>query len=336
MFLGLIVVVARSNIMIKNKALIISLDFELLWGVRDTRGIEYHQQLINVHKVVPLLLALFEKYNIACTWATVGALSVPDENSFKKIMPSKFPTYKDINLSPYPFLGKMFELTDELLFAPDLINQIIQTPKQELASHTFCHYYCLEQGQTVEQFEADLKANRSIAELYNVNFKSLVFPRNQFNQEYLNACAESGIICYRGNPRHWAYKAESREGRSSFKRAFRLIDAYLPLSGSLRQKVKVDKKSGLFDIPASVFLRPYSVHLSFFEKLRLWRIKWSMTRTAKKSGLFHLWWHPHNFGNNILENLTFLEEILKHFKYLNEQYDFESLTMEQVARQVKK
>lgn len=314
---------------------VLSLDFELIWGVRDSRGIEYHQQLINVHKVVPSLLALFEKYDIACTWAIVGALSVPNKSLFEQIMPRKLPTYKDINLSPYPVLGEMFELADELLFAPNLINQIIQTPKQELASHTFGHYYCLEQGQTVEQFEADLKANRCIADLYAVDFKSLVFPRNQFNQEYLNACFESGIICYRGNSDHWAYKAESRGGRSSFKRVFRLIDAYLPLSGSLRQKVKVDKKSGLFDIPASLFLRPYSMRLSFLEKLRLWRIKLSMTRTAKKGGIFHLWWHPHNFGCNTLENLTFLEEILKHYKHLNEQYDFESLTMEQVALQVK-
>lgn len=120
-----------------------------------------------------------------------------------------------------------------------------------------------------------------------------------------------------------------------FKRAFRLIDAYFPLSGSLRQNVEIDDKSGLVDIPASLFLRPWSKKLSFLEAIRLWRITWSMTRTAKKGGVFHLWWHPHNFGSNMVENLHFLEEILKHYQKLNAKYGFQSATMADVAFQFK-
>ncbi|PTO51483.1 polysaccharide deacetylase [Vibrio splendidus] len=311
---------------------IISLDFELLWGVRDSRGSEYHKQLLNVHKVVPHILSLFERYGIACTWATVGALCVSSEEELYELKPTATPTYDDSIYSPYENLDTMLALDPRMFFASRLVQQIVHTPKQELASHTFCHYYCLEKGQSIEQFKADLNSNLNAVKKFNTKLKSLVFPRNQFNKNYLSACKELGIICYRGNPEHWAYRAESRNDKgNSFRRIFRLLDSYLPLSGSLQQKPTLDLESSMINIPASLFLRPFSKRLFFLEPIRLWRIKWSMTQAAKNGGVFHLWWHPHNFGSNLEENFSFLEEILKHYKYLNCRYGFDSITMENKA-----
>lgn len=45
-------------------------------------------------------------------------------------------------------------------------------------------------------------------------------------------------------------------------------------------------------------LRPYSPRLSFLEGLRLRRIRHEMVHAAKKGELYHLWWHPYNFGAN--------------------------------------
>jgi hypothetical protein len=314
------------------KNFIISLDFELLWGVKDSRGIEYHEQLHNVHQVIPKLLSLFEEYDVSCTWAVVGFLCSTSKSHFQELKPRAIPTYDNIYLSPYTDIDDTLKLDNRLLFAPDLIKHILNTPHQELASHTFCHYYCLEPGQTLKQFNMDLHSNNMVANSYNTSFQSLVFPRNQINKDYLVACAEAGIICYRGNPSHWAYQAESRETRSTLNRAYRLLDCYIPLSGSLRQKVKLDLSSGIVDVPASLFFRPYSHKLRFLDSLKLWRLKWSMTRTAKKGGVFHLWWHPHNFGRNMHVNLKQLEEILKHYNFLNKKYNFKSLTMEQAAK----
>ncbi|VVS94873.1 polysaccharide deacetylase family protein [Desulfoluna spongiiphila] len=311
---------------------VVSLDFELLWGVRDSRGEEYHQQILNVHRVIPELLSLFKTYDVACTWATVGALLSENSHTFEQVKPAQWPSYDNVNFSPYPVLSDMLELKTDLMFASKIVEQIIETPRQELASHTFCHYYCLESGQTLDEFKADLQSNSTAASIHNVTFKSLVFPRNQFNAEYLCACAENGIEAYRGNPSHWAYRAESRGERSIVRRAFRLLDAYLPLSGSLRQRPRRDVDSGMVDVPASLFLRPWSKRLSLLEPLRLWRIKWSMTRTAKKGGIFHLWWHPHNFGANTKQNLKFLEEVLSHYKYLSKRYAFRSVSMVEVAK----
>ena len=52
-----------------------------------------------------------------------------------------------------------------------------------------------------------------------------------------------------------------------------------------------------------------------------------MTNAAKKQSLFHLWWHPHNFGINQEENLYLLADILTHFKKLKKLYGMKSMTM---------
>ena len=61
------------------------------------------------------------------------------------------------NLSPYRY-GRSIQSkeTEELCFAPDLIRRIKETPGQEIGTHTYSHYYCLEPGQGIESFNADL------------------------------------------------------------------------------------------------------------------------------------------------------------------------------------
>lgn len=308
---------------------VISLDFELFWGVRDSRGEEYYQQLLNVHEVVPKLLKLFEKYEISCTWATVGALGAEDYDAFIDSMPEKLPSYENKKFSPFNDLGGLTSLDARILFAPTLVKKINGTERQELASHTFSHYYALEKGQVIEEFEADLVACSTTLSNNSSTIKSLVFPRNQFNPEYLSACKKNGYTTYRGNPSHWAYCAENRKSRSALKRLFRFVDSYIPLSGSLRQRVMLDAKSGMVDVPASIFFRPYNPKLKFLEGLKLRRLKWSMTQTAKKGQVFHLWWHPHNFGKYSTENLMQVEDLLLHFSCLNKKYNFMSVTMDE-------
>jgi hypothetical protein len=50
--------------------------------------------------------------------------------------------------------------------------------------------------------------------------------------------------------------------------------------------------------------------------------------------LFHLWWHPHNFGKNTDQNMSFLRSILDHYKTLEEKFVFRSATMAEVAERV--
>ena len=80
----------------------ISLDFELFWGVRDHRTLEnYGSNISNVHQVVPRLLALFEKYDVHCTWATVGFLFFNDKKEMLPYLPSSRPGYLQKEYDPY-------------------------------------------------------------------------------------------------------------------------------------------------------------------------------------------------------------------------------------------
>ena len=55
--------------------LIVSLDFELHWGVRDVKTVaQYRENLLGVRRAIPALLATFADYGIHATWATVGFL----------------------------------------------------------------------------------------------------------------------------------------------------------------------------------------------------------------------------------------------------------------------
>lgn len=240
--------------------------------------------------------------------------------------------YENPALSPINNLSQIGEneTQDPYHFGKSLVEMIRETSNQEIGTHTFTHYYCLENGQNQKHFQLDLEAVSSLEKT-----TSLVFPRNQINPHYLHLCKEQGVKAYRGNENNWMYKAHSGEQNSWLKRVCRLIDAYVNISGEHTYCLKNIETEPIVNIPSSRFLRPYNKKLSILEQLRLRRIKKGLTKAAKKNELYHLWWHPHNFGRNTKENLQFLEEILKHVDYLKQKYNFQSMHMRDVTEVVK-
>ncbi len=67
------------------------------------------------------------------------------------------------------------------------------------------------------------------------------------------------------------------------------------------------------------------------EPLRLRRITADLADAATSGRTYHLWWHPHDFGLHLHENLRFLRQILICFDRLRERYGMESRTMEEAA-----
>ena len=67
----------------KISKLVISLDFELHWGVFDAFGDKYNDNILGARKAIPEILALFKKYNINATWAIVGLLFNESKNDFE-------------------------------------------------------------------------------------------------------------------------------------------------------------------------------------------------------------------------------------------------------------
>lgn len=317
---------------------IISLDFELHWGGFEKWPLKsYRSYFLNTRNVIPKMLSLFKAYKTSVTWATVGMLFHQSKDTMLAAAPVVKPSYKMAELSAYDYIkdsgiGRTEE-DDPFHFADSLIREILATPFQELGSHTFAHYYCNEEGQTIEQFKADLRAAQASAKRYNKRLQSLVFPRNQFNDDYLKACYEEGFIAVRDNPRDWFWNIQSTQGESVWKRLNRGIDAYFPIGA--KNTYTLDSLQfcpGLpVRIPASRLLRPYRPKELLLNDLKISRVIDEMETAARKGEVYHLWWHPHNFGHHPMESVEGLKRILDNFTFCKEKYGMTSLSMGEVA-----
>ena len=306
----------------------VSLDFELYWGVRDSRAlVDYQSNLDGVRGAVYAMLQLFSEYQIRATWAAVGFLYFKNREELVSNIPKKIPHYKDEDLSPYDYIISQVELQNKYHFAPDLINQIENCDGQEIATHTFSHYYCLEDGQTYDSFIEDIKSALNVAECSGAKIKSIVFPRNQVRLDYLPELMRLGIVCYRGNEDGWLYRATGQDSNGYFRRLVRFLDSYFNVSGHNLYDLGCGVDGLPLNIPSSRFLRPYSHHLRWFEGYKIKRIKRSMLEAAVNKKVFHLWWHPHNFGVRTEENIGQLEELLQYYRMLHEKYGMQSLNM---------
>ncbi len=318
-------------------ALVVSLDFELHWGVRDKSALDgaYSQNLFGARKAIPRILDVFEEFEVAATWATVGFLFAESRREREEFSPSLRPRYVDERLNAYAEPIGENEGHDPLHFASSLIGQIAKRSRQEIGTHTFSHYYCQEPGETREAFAADLSSAVAIAQRRGIDVRSIVFPRNQFRPGYEEVLKRAGIVCYRGNEPSWMYRPRPRNEETLAVRAPRLLDGYVSLSGpKFVRWDEVLQPNGLCDVRSSMFLRPYTPSRRNFESIRLRRITSGIRAAAENHGIFHLWWHPHNFGTHTQENLDFLRRVLEVFSACRKAHGMRSLSMAGVADMV--
>lgn len=317
-----------------NARLIISLDFELMWGVRDHRTVaDYGDAVLGVRSVLPAMLKRFADARIRATWATVGLLFARTRDDMLDHAPRLRPAYANASLSPYAAIEKEIgrdEAEDPLHYGASLVDRIADTEGQEIATHTFSHYYCLEDGQSLEAFDADLKAARSIAAAGGHQLTSIVFPRNQMTDAHIACCQGNGITCFRGNPDSFAYRPRSGKENTPLVRAIRLLDGIAPVSGS-PQFSQAKLCAGLVDVPASRFLRPWNPRFPAYSRLHVDHVLREMSHAAKTGQSYHLWWHPHNMGRNQERSLAQLDRVIETFVRLRDSHGMQSFNMADIA-----
>jgi hypothetical protein len=319
-------------------ALVISLDFELHWGVRDhvARSDDLYRRLIAARQAVTDMVAVFAMRRIRATWATVGFLFASTRSELTPHLPGDRPTYSRPELDPYIETVGANEEDDPEHLAGSLVELISAGAGQEVGSHTFSHFYCLEPGQSEVAFRADLAAAQSIARWRGLQLTSLVLPRNQWNPAYAGAVLDLGFRCIRGPQRSWAHRAREGSGQSLLHRGARLADTYAGVSPPPTTAWNdVPLPSGLCDVPASAFLRPFDPGRRRLEPLRLARLRSGLRRAARQGRIFHLWWHPHNFSQHRSENFAVLEQVLDEFDRLAAVEGMESLNMADVTARVR-
>jgi hypothetical protein len=315
-------------------AMVISLDFELHWGMRDhvDRHNPVYADLAPSRQVVSDLATCFADRAIRATWATVGILFASTREAVDAARPSVRPSYRRSELDPYSEpIGESEDVDPEHL-AGSLVRRLASTPGQEVASHTFSHFYCLEEGQDDGDLRADLAAAQSIAGTLGLRLTSLVLPRNQWNSHYASTVLDSGFTCIRGPQPSFGHRARAHEEHGAVSRAGRLLDTYAgtspPPTTAWDAVVRTD---GLCDVPASAFLRPYSPRRRRLEPVKFHRLVAGMRDAARRGRIFHLWWHPHNFAHHPAESFAFLDRLLDEYDRLSRSDGMRSLTMRDVA-----
>jgi len=309
----------------------VSLDLELFWGVRDVTSISrYGANILGVRQAIPAILNLFRSHGIHATWATVGFVTFAARKELIAFLPDERPGYLDPKLDPYPYLSSIGnnERDDPYHYGYSLVRAIQDTPGMEIGSHSFSHFYCLEPRANPSAYRADLHASVAALQRLDVQPRSLVFCRNQYDGMHLQDAADCGFDIFRGNEPGYLYAPRSAGDETLVRRAGRLADAYFDFTGPNLSSVSRDT-SGLINVPSSRFLRPCG--MSMFEQLRLRRILKAMEVAASSGSGFHLWWHPHNFGTNLERNLSFLSQILMHFRYLQDKFGMRSATMSEAV-----
>lgn len=322
-----------ENHVIKRPEFTISLDFELLWGVRDHADRDsYGRNILGGRDAILRMLDIFAAHDIRATWATVGMLFCENRDELLDVAPPEDlrPRYDNPALSSYAYLDELGtgEETDPYYFGMSLLKRVQDTPGQEIGTHTFSHFYCLEPGVTEDAFAADLTAARTIAERRGITLRSIVFPRNQYTSRHVQIAIEAGISVHRANQHAWPYRAASGQRQTPLRRAARLVDAHFGLFGTHCYD-PAEAHAGT--ARASAFLRPASGVLGHLHGLHLSRILAGMTRAARQGQGYHLWWHPHNFGIATDTCLDALTIVVKHLACLRDEFGMISTPMRPCA-----
>ena len=241
----------------KPGTLVISLDFEMFWGMADVlEPLNSAPAMRRVHEVVPRLLKLFETYGVHATWATVGGMMAHDDAEFLRYLP-KPAAPQTARMLDKLGIGQpdgAKKCPREILYAPELIHKVAATPGQEIGTHTYSHYYCSNADSTPEAFAAEIRAAMQIAEDNGYEIHAAVFPRNQLRETYLRAMDSVSPLIFRGEERGWIKSLSLKYPRLG--RVVWYADHYLPLQHCSYDRTEI-MQDGRYNVRDSRFYKPY-------------------------------------------------------------------------------
>jgi hypothetical protein len=260
-------------------AVTISIDLELAWGNWDDPE---HGELARVETrsraIVDRLVALFEKHQIAATWAIVAALLDP--------------------AAPRPAAG-----AEAAWYAPDIVEAVARSSAgHEIGSHGGRHLYFDRIGKA--EAEADLAYARAIHLRHGLPFDSFVFPRNQIGKRDL--LAANGIKVFRAPDAAWHQRVREVSGWAG--RLANLADKALPIAPP---PVVPSRDHGMVRLPSSMlFMGRRGVRALVPPPLMRTKLERGIAAAIATGRTFHLWFHPSNFYHSPDTQFALLDEFL--------------------------
>lgn len=315
----------------------ISLDFELMWGSFDSgkhRKFVSHLSrdgangLRTTREIVDGLLALFRKYGVSVTWATVGHLFLDrcEERGGVKHGDMPRPRHSWFERDWYEFDPCRDLRAEPLWYGRDMVEKILAAePKHDVGSHSFSHVIFGDAGCTREVADAEVRKCVELARAMNLKLESFVFPRNQLG--HLDVLREHGFRITRGAAPFWFAKFKSR----TLRRAGHVIDDVLALTPDCGLPSK--SEAGLWVAPVSMFLQSMDGPRRLIPVAsRIKKGVRGIERAVRDKSIFHLSFHPtENFCYRTEEMFRALEAIVAHAARRRDEGLLRVMTMADIA-----
>lgn len=304
------------------RAVVLSLDAELMWGFHDNEDIPIHR-VDQARESWLAVLDLLDDYGVPATWAIVGHLFLDSCDGAH----TRHPVGEDW----FARDPGGAETVDSPWFGQDLIDAVRDSPiSHDIGSHSFSHVEFGADETTTAVARTELQQSVAAAEDVGIDLDSFIFPRNNIGHRRL--LPEFGFTCYRGKaPPRWYEKSAARP-------LGKLAAFTLGTHGPPVVEPTVDGY-GLVNVPASMFLFTFRgparnlVHRVSSDPI-VRQVKTGLDRLQRSdSGVLHFWLHPNNVTTAMDRRL--LDSVLGTIAGVCRETDIEIRTMSQVAKQVR-
>ena len=304
----------------------ISIDFELIWGTLDLFGPERFRAACEIERevIIDRLLELFVEYNVPATWCVLGHLMLD------RCRPEAGRKHPEIVRPSHSWCeGDWFENDPcgsedvaPLFLGRSLVEKIRScSVPQEIGCHSFSHVIFGDRGCSAETAESEISTCVGIARELGIEMCSFAFPRNEVG--YLDVLKRHGFAAYRGPERHWY---EGKHWPPAIKRLAHLWDVVT----AAEPPVELPKRAeaGLWNIPGSMIYFPMHGLRRFIPvSRRVKRAIKGLNAAVEQTRVFHLWFHPTNFADEVEAMFSGLVSVLDHASSLRSRNELEILPM---------
>lgn len=298
--------------------LVVSLDFELGWGVLDSPQWRHREAKGLYRNLRPVLAEVFgrlEEWECPTTWACVGSMFQADiSDSGLYYLP---PIYRQAVTN---FITQSKESTRD---ARDIMEKWGKLEGfSEICSHTSTHIYPSVPGATGEQYAMDVE--RSCSQLnsyFKRDIQSLVFTRD--DATYLPQVLDRRSLNVRLGPENYYSPSANRLSRIK-SGAFRYFQTVPESKLQLIENGGTSQSGSLyFNWSGGDFegLKKVQVQLQAKRVLKL---------LASSDKTFHIWIHPFNLAESAYHQTAFLDFLCEAVK-LRDKGSTEILTMSNFA-----
>ncbi len=296
---------------------VISLDTELAWGrINDPELPFYLDQCLQASDIIKELLELFDGFEIPATWALVGRMF--DEKGLEYAL-SEF--YPDIDLKELTADNVMHNNSNSAIRFNDVVDLIKRTTAEhEIASHSYNHVLF----DTLERDDAklaiqDIEMQKEAFKNVNVKPETIVFPQDKIG--CLDAFNQAGYKYFRGKLK------EQKMDNGVVNKVNRQLAHVFPLRPEC--VLPQQHSSGLYELKTSLLYRIPSRGIKRYTSMQVLtnRAIIGIYHAVESGMIFHLYFHPFNFGYRRKEHMRGLKRILGIVRELMVQGKIEALTI---------